>query len=112
MAFFQSITSDGTHTLSNKASKPISATSVLIANKHDSSKNTIELKINDGSTSYTFLKTVIPSKTSLSFDLPQYNPATYSLELTTDDGSGATAIDVTISGTRAFTASEFKSIST
>ena len=55
-----------------------------------------ELKINDGSTSYTFLKTVIPSKTSLSFDLPQYNPATYSLELTTNDDGGATAIDVTI----------------
>jgi len=107
MAKYINITSDNSgHVLSNKSSSPIRATAVLIANK-STSKNIIELKINDGSNAYTFVKTVLPGQTSITIPLPKYDPITFNLELGTDDDGGSTSMTVSIIGTAAFSTQQY-----
>jgi len=73
---------------------------IIIANHHATSKNTIQLFLDDGAgspTRHTIVKTIIPAQSTLVLqDGITFNALYYDLKISTDDSGGSTAITVII----------------
>ena len=95
--YYQNITTDGTHTIMNKdggTQGKFQPRRITIANKDNSSKNIITLRINDGSNQYCYFETVLPARVTLEYDIKYFDSSVYSLELITNDSGGTTDISV------------------
>lgn len=100
MAIYKNITSATTTTLIAKnSSRGGSVRKVLISNNHNTNFVTIELFLDDDSTTYTILKTIIPPLVTLTLndETLSFNIKTYGLKITTSNDGTSTTISNEVS---------------